>query len=138
MLITALAGYTYCAIGSLSLLHRLPDPSAAKSSKPQIKYTTNPLPGLANLPTTIRWLISRQIEYFPEQELDEDSTPGLALEVERNANDPAEQPSLNDLSLQDNYGVGFNGRTNKRVDTCYAFWVTASLDVCTAFLLIEY
>ncbi len=25
--------------------------------------------------------------------------------------------------------VGFNGRCNKKADTCYAFWVTASLDV---------
>lgn len=25
--------------------------------------------------------------------------------------------------------VGFNGRCNKMVDTCYAFWVGASLDV---------
>lgn len=25
--------------------------------------------------------------------------------------------------------VGFNGRCNKMVDTCYAFWVGGSLDV---------
>jgi geranylgeranyl transferase type-1 subunit beta len=33
------------------------------------------------------------------------------------------------LSLQDVDFVGFNGRCNKSVDTCYAYWVTASLDV---------
>lgn len=26
--------------------------------------------------------------------------------------------------------VGFNGRCNKRADTCYAFWVGAALNVC--------
>jgi len=38
-----------------------------------------------------------------------------------------EPPSMADLSLKDSPFVGFNGRSNKRADTCYAFWVTASL-----------
>jgi geranylgeranyl transferase type-1 subunit beta len=39
------------------------------------------------------------------------------------------QPSAPTPSLQDEDSVGFNGRCNKKVDTCYAYWVTASLDV---------
>lgn len=34
-----------------------------------------------------------------------------------------------DVSLEDSEFVGFNGRCNKPVDTCYAFWVSASLNV---------
>ena len=39
------------------------------------------------------------------------------------------EPSLDNLSIQGDMFVGFNGRTNKRADTCYAFWVGASLSV---------
>jgi len=41
------------------------------------------------------------------------------------------EPSVPGLSLRDDEFVGFNGRCNKSVDTCYAYWVTASLDVNT-------
>jgi len=40
--------------------------------------------------------------------------------------------TLADLSLKDDQFVGFNGRFNKRVDTCYAFWAGASLDASLA------
>jgi geranylgeranyl transferase type-1 subunit beta len=39
------------------------------------------------------------------------------------------EPLVPGFSLQDVDFVGFNGRCNKSVDTCYAYWVTASLDV---------
>ncbi len=39
------------------------------------------------------------------------------------------KPSAPGLSLEEDEFVGFNGRCNKTVDTCYAYWVTASLDV---------
>lgn len=32
-------------------------------------------------------------------------------------------------SLEDKHFIGCNGRVNKRPDTCYSFWVGASLDV---------
>jgi hypothetical protein len=41
------------------------------------------------------------------------------------------------LSLQDVDFVGFNGRCNKSVDTCYAYWVTASLDVSPFIRIIQ-
>lgn len=58
----------------------------------------------------------------------------LPLQEQRNAlagihNSDAEPLSLADLSVSDSHFVGFNGRSNKQVDTCYAFWVSGSLAV---------
>lgn len=39
-----------------------------------------------------------------------------------------EPPSVAGLQIDETQFVGFNGRCNKSVDTCYSFWVTASLD----------
>jgi len=117
------AGYTYCAIASLSFLDRLPNSSA------KTKDSGNSL-GLTNLPATIRWLVSRQLQY---QNVDEDSEdegsqfqkrPDALSGIYANI-----EPSLDNLSIQEDMFVGFNGRTNKRADTCYAFWVGASLAV---------
>ena len=32
--------------------------------------------------------------------------------------------------------TGFQGRPNKPVDTCYSFWVGATLEVCRASVLV--
>lgn len=84
-----------------------------------------------DLPATVRWLVSRQIGYREEEEQDEDEDGhdhSLPLQ------DSADINSLAGLSLHDSQFVGFNGRCNKRVDTCYAFWVGASLDVSASNL----
>ena len=52
----------------------------------------------------------------------------LSLQDQRDALAGIHTP-LTKLSLQDDQFVGFNGRCNKRADTCYAFWVGASLSV---------
>ena len=79
--------------------------------------------------------MSRQIEYITEED-DEDEEEGGQphFEKQRDASsgtyrESTEPLSLDDLSLHGSPFVGFNGRCNKRVDTCYAFWVTGSLDV---------
>ena len=92
------------------------------------------LPGLTNFPATIRWLVSRQVGYTADKDDESDEGDRLPQQDQRNAlaevhKDSAEVPSLAELSLQEDQFVGFNGRCNKRVDTCYAFWVGASLDV---------
>jgi geranylgeranyl transferase type-1 subunit beta len=46
----------------------------------------------------------------------------------------AEPLSLAELSLNESEFVGFNGRSNKKADTCYSFWVAACLDVCASFM----
>jgi geranylgeranyl transferase type-1 subunit beta len=77
------------------------------------------------MPDMVRWLVSRQVGYRAGD--DEDDSPS---EEQREPQPPSAEPlSLEKLSLQDSECVGFNGRCNKPVDTCYAFWVGASLDV---------
>ncbi|KAA8576324.1 hypothetical protein MFRU_009g02130 [Monilinia fructicola] len=107
------AGYTYCAIASLSLLDRLPK---LPSSQPTESPNSDPsLAGLTNLPETIRWLALRQTSYHEEAE-------------DENGQEEAEEDHHFVPNLDSKF-VGFNGRCNKRVDTCYCFWVGASLNM---------
>lgn len=75
--------------------------------------------GLTSVSDTTRWLVSRQMSYQEEDESDDEAE-------ERNEETPA-PPEPAAVESED--FVGFNGRCNKMVDTCYAFWVGASLDV---------
>jgi geranylgeranyl transferase type-1 subunit beta len=112
-------------------------------------YNESKLPGLANLPAAISWLVSRQVEYVAEfvavKKLDEEveaehgaeedgKSEGTRQKQPDGDNESTEPLSLEGLSLHESPFVGFNGRCNKRVDTCYAFWVTGSLDACIRFL----
>ncbi|RFU26714.1 hypothetical protein B7463_g9622, partial [Scytalidium lignicola] len=106
------AGYTYCAIGALSLLDRLP-------SSREIQTAAS----LTDVPALICWLVSRQVEFLPSDNHDghnDYSHPNLRHgKAEDNG----------DSDSPDQMCVGFNGRCNKLPDTCYGFWVSASLDM---------
>jgi len=104
------AGYTYCAVGALSFLGRLPNPADSA-------------PALTNIPSTIRWLVSRQVGYSEEET---GSPPPLRIKL---AGVFEEKARDSDIFFDDSQFVGFNGRCNKMVDTCYAFWVTGSLKI---------
>ncbi|QSZ28642.1 hypothetical protein DSL72_003141 [Monilinia vaccinii-corymbosi] len=108
------AGYTYCAIASLSLLDRLP--KRPSSQPPESTTSDPPLAGLTNLPDTIRWLALRQASYNEQEE-------GVEGDHKEAASHYHFVPKV------DSTFVGFNGRCNKRVDTCYCFWVGASLNM---------
>ncbi|PMD39765.1 terpenoid cyclases/Protein prenyltransferase [Hyaloscypha variabilis F] len=112
------AGYSCCAISALSIINRLPHSPSLSGTEPQ---------GLTNIPETIRWLVSRQVGYTVEKGEDEEETKTPAPPVLQGVYE--NQPSAPTPSLQDEDSVGFNGRCNKKVDTCYAYWVTASLDI---------
>lgn len=114
----SVAGYTACAISVLSILNRLPN---------SLSEADTAAPGLTNMSETIRWLVSRQIGYQNEEE-DETEVKAAAPPVLAGVvyEDKFMVPGL---TLQDEEFVGFNGRCNKNADTCYAYWVTASLDV---------
>jgi geranylgeranyl transferase type-1 subunit beta len=115
------AGYTYCAIASLKILNRLHKSDDTSSSDAS--------PGLTDIPATIRWLISRQIGYSLDEDSD-DEEEELPQQDTRNALAGIhEDAPIPRLSTQDEEFIGFNGRCNKPVDTCYAFWVSASLNV---------
>ncbi|CAL3964288.1 hypothetical protein PZA11_001683 [Diplocarpon coronariae] len=114
------AGYTYCAIAALSFLDRLPDPSLYAF---QPIGPTSSEPGLTDLPGTIRWLVSRQVGYTDEEDADiaEPDEPIIQL-AGIYKDDPVS-------FLDHKEVVGLNGRCNKAVDTCYSFWVSASLSL---------
>ena len=91
------------------MLNRLPD---------QISGSTEP--GLSDIPATIQWLVSRQQNYEENEDEEELSPAGIKMSI---------QGVYDEDPPKEDQFVGMNGRCNKRVDTCYAFWVTASLDV---------
>jgi geranylgeranyl transferase type-1 subunit beta len=74
------------------------------------------------MPGLVHWLASRQFIYLApsaadDGESDEDDAVNFAL-----------PKSLANLSLEENQRfVGVNGRCNKAADTCYSWWVGASL-----------
>jgi len=126
------AGYTYNAIASLAFLDRLPDlqgqssfgwKSGSESSKSKVTAFTN-------LPGTIRWLLSRQLIYSDDDDEEEkkvgENISSLQIESDQ---EPSEIPPLSGLSLNDTMSIGFNGRANKLADTCYCYWVSASLEI---------
>ncbi|KUJ22387.1 terpenoid cyclases/Protein prenyltransferase [Mollisia scopiformis] len=106
------AGYTYCAIASLKLANRL---SKSKDSEP--------ISGLTNVDSTIRWLVSRQTGYTTESDEEEEGDAEHAPAVKLQGI-YTEEPAHEDEEF-----VGFNGRCNKRADTCYAFWVGAAINM---------
>jgi prenyltransferase beta subunit len=118
------AGYTYCAIAALSLLNRLPDSVPSEG----VNESTFSSTGLTNIPATIRWLVSRQVGY-PESGDEVDAETDHKPAQVKLAGIYEDKPLVPGLSLEQAQFVGFNGRCNKLADTCYAFWVTASLDV---------
>jgi geranylgeranyl transferase type-1 subunit beta len=99
-------------------------------------------PGLTDLPLTLRWLLSRQTATLDEDaELDtygdETDTAATSHEVHSFMDlkdgphsdvnqDPWSNRPTTAIELQ---WVGFNGRCNKIADTCYSWWVGASLAV---------
>jgi geranylgeranyl transferase type-1 subunit beta len=95
---------------------------------PQTIDPTSRRSGLTDLSLTIRWLVSRQVGYEDEEDTDEVAEPIIEL-----AGVYKEKTLVPGLTLEDTEFVGLNGRCNKAADTCYAFWVAASLSVrCVA------
>ncbi|KAM3065920.1 geranylgeranyl transferase type-1 subunit beta [Clarireedia jacksonii] len=118
------AGYAYCAIASLLLLDRLPKPTS-KTETPESKNTSA---GLTNLPETLRWLVLRQSAYTDADGKDEDEDEDEDEEEEQQGSEKTASDHLFVPDVDPTF-VGFNGRCNKRADTCYTFWVGASLDM---------
>ncbi len=105
------AGYAYCAISALYLLDR---PLDAADFPPPGAILRSAIP---DMPGLLKFLACRQFEYLESE--DEDDAD----------NNFVEPPSLEDLRLDDDTLVGFNGRWNKPADTCYCWWVGGSLAV---------
>lgn len=102
-----LAGFTYCALAALALLEH--------SSFTRI--TVFKLPAISNPGQTINWLLKRQTA--------QPDCPSL------NGQQPSEEQTPRSSSPKPGHrtpgSAGFNGRCGKSADTCYSFWVGASL-----------
>ncbi|CZS94562.1 related to geranylgeranyltransferase beta subunit [Rhynchosporium agropyri] len=118
------AGYTYCAIAALSFIDRLPITSSQSSSN----WGQDSEPGLTNRSATIGWLVSRQVEYTDDdEEDDEDEDKEAQKSTIKLAGVYKDDPPV--MTPDDGEFIGLNGRCNKPVDTCYSFWVAASLSL---------
>jgi geranylgeranyl transferase type-1 subunit beta len=127
------AGFTSCAINALYFVDRLPlKPSQAPD---------NCLRGVTNLPSTLRWLAARQTLTLEA----DDSVDTFADETDtsntcHDAHSFVKVGSFPTVSMKTTVEsqpkahfelncVGMNGRCNKIADTCYAYWVTAPLQI---------
>lgn len=136
------AGFTFCGLGALSFLGRLPPSTTSKGSQPQ--PSASHLRGLSNPARTIRWLVSRQTATITDD--DDFDTHGDETDTAATCHDAhtfvhPEQFDNNSAGKLSYDGrpsshfeldwTGFNGRCNKIADTCYAFWVGGALAVCS-------
>ena len=80
--------------------------------------------GIPDKAALLRFLVYRQFVYLAEEEEEEE--------------EEAENYIASDLpGLSVGEGcrhVGYNGRWNKKADTCYCWWACASLDVSFSFI----
>lgn len=115
------AGMTYCAIAALSLLGHLNES------------------GIESVEALTRWLVSRQVPFEKKDELgEEEREEALETGTEEEKLEISKVLSKVELGTDGRpvWG-GFNGRCNKLADTCYSFWVGASLDMLKKLSLID-
>ena len=140
------AGLTYCAVCALSFLGKIPKDnmgSVELDVRRNISYEE-----------CVHSIVSRQSTYLEEIDEEEhqldatqassetslESSPAIgylphlgSLSLDEEPRGPSPQP-LNTKNENMRY-VGFNGRTNKIVDTCYSFWNLGALAVSEAHFL---
>lgn len=132
------AGLTYCALDTLSFLELIPSD--------RIRCVS---PGSAEFEALVRFLVSCQTNELEEAEEDDDEDELVSVGYEpakiRSAVTTLEErivclPNLPEASSRPEkfFWAGFNGRTNKLADTCYCFWVSASLAVCKSVPLLAH
>src|SRR5438045_4838183 len=113
---------TYCAIGTLSFVDRLPFPlrSTLQTYNDNVCRTTE-ITGITVIEALTHWLVSRQVVYHDGQDeywIVENDDQGS----DHDSPKVPEPPSLAALITRNSQYVGFNGRCNKLADTCYSFW----------------
>lgn len=98
-------GYAYCGTAALAMADR--DQSAQAIDK-----------GVTSRQELLKFLAQRQFPYMAEAEAADYDEENLL------------EASLQDLSLEDGCKhVGYNGRWNKKADTCYCWWAVGTLTV---------
>lgn len=109
------AGYAYCAVATLALLDR----AAADAARPN-RYLES---GIPDIPALVHWLVCRQLAYTEDDESDDDAADDATTAAEPPASEMAS------LHITEPALVGYNGRPNKVVDTCYTWWVAGALRI---------
>ncbi|KAI5295363.1 hypothetical protein KEM55_006220, partial [Ascosphaera atra] len=148
-------GLTYCAIGSLHFLGRLSPPKSPSPSLSPKKTVPSAFPDRSRFDDLIEWLAHRQTnELCDEEDFEEDpsahyqgfshnTTPQMPANV--SADMPVEDriaalsylTPASEAAPDEFRWAGFNGRTNKLADTCYCFWVTASLAMLDRLEIVD-
>ncbi|KOS20858.1 Geranylgeranyl transferase type-1 subunit beta [Escovopsis weberi] len=103
------AGYAYCAVAALALLDR-----AASTTCPALQQ------GIADRGGLLKWLAHRQFVYRSADEERQDESEVNYVEAALG------EMSLDEGCARPHRHVGFNGRWNKKADTCYAWWLLGS------------
>jgi prenyltransferase beta subunit len=123
------SGLTYCAIGALTFLRRLPKHQG---------HMALLSPGSREFEHLLTWLVSRQTsDLGEEEESDEeddgppDRSDGLQHGTSNLSLDEkiALLPNLRPPTEESLHWAGFNGRCNKYADTCYSLWNAGTLVV---------
>ncbi|KAJ4311839.1 geranylgeranyl transferase type-1 subunit beta [Neodidymelliopsis sp. IMI 364377] len=127
------AGFTSCAIAALQFVNRLP----LQGSQPP----DGRVRGVTNLQDTLRWLASRQTATLEEDDgIDTFDDETDTANTCHDAHSFVKVSSLPTISMKstvesqpktnfDLVWIGMNGRCNKIADTCYAYWVSAPLQI---------
>jgi geranylgeranyl transferase type-1 subunit beta len=112
---------TYCALSALSLLNHL-HPNKGPG-------------GVSSHDNIIRWLVSRQLPFETKDGYSEGDYEDLVIEGTEDEKRESKKIELG-ADGKPIWG-GFNGRCNKRADTCYSFWVGGSLNALRKLHLID-
>ncbi|KAF2405214.1 geranylgeranyl transferase type I beta subunit [Trichodelitschia bisporula] len=122
-------GFTYCALSVLQFAQRLPSDTAGQKAG-----------DLSDIELTTRWLLSRQVPAVDEEGDDSDS------DASNNHSGTAQNPHsaafdhfypIPTADVPRPLCIGFNGRTNKLTDTCYTWWIAASLKMLKRLHLLS-
>ena len=138
------AGWTYCGVGALSLLNRLPSIHRLEATPEAVDPSF--------VEDILHWLVMRQTSMLSEDDDANDDGNGdeeagtseghaqeheglaarhsslLAAHTEHKSSHSMGS-TTNEANIEDLHWAGFNGRCNKVADTCYSFWVGGSLGV---------
>ncbi|RDA91103.1 hypothetical protein CP533_6694 [Ophiocordyceps camponoti-saundersi (nom. inval.)] len=117
------AGYAFCGIAALKMLDRPLSLSSSSSSQHGRKNTIDR--GVTDRLALIDFLVRRQFRYLArEEELCATSEHENFIEPPLGSSDECSH-------------VGFNGRWNKKADTCYCWWVAGTLEMLDSRALVN-
>ncbi|ODA77745.1 hypothetical protein RJ55_06347 [Drechmeria coniospora] len=120
------AGYAYCAVAALHMLDR---PSSGSRHRSHLGPQSDAMGrGVSDRRRLVHFLVHRQFEYLaPQEEHDDDGGGENYIES-----------ALGRLDMtQGRHYVGYNGRWNKKADTCYCWWVAATLAMLGSLGLVS-